>query len=238
MTDASDLVVIATQLELAVTAFKDAANQPGPVHELVQWITDQVRYRRLANKAHLLMRAAEKIRASGLPSHAVEDRLLRDVLEDGSLADDEAMAERWANLLAQGAVSDSAHPAFSTILGELSSEEAAMIEAMFLSLEGEAAGEFESSYSVSGFAPAFFVDRNLTSPWRYPVATTNLSRLRVAQLMGHYPGGGSSVYHPTMHEPLSSSIQLTYFGLRFVSACRPPTRNDTAVLRLIRQEDL
>jgi hypothetical protein len=48
----TDLVVIASQLEPAVTAFKNAAHQPGPVAEIVEWITDQIRYRRFANKAN------------------------------------------------------------------------------------------------------------------------------------------------------------------------------------------
>ena len=49
------------------------------------------------------MRAAEKIRATGLPTNAVEDRLLRAVLEEGGFVDDETMRERWAQLLANAA---------------------------------------------------------------------------------------------------------------------------------------
>lgn len=232
----TDLAVIATQLEPAVTAFKAAANQPGPVAEIVEWITDQIRYRRLPNKAKLLMRAADKIKASGLPAHAVPDRILRDVLEDGSLEDDESMQERWANLLAHGAVADDPHPAFAGILSELSAEEASMLEAMFGALDREASGAGLHA-SVTGFMPAFFVEGGLTDEWRYPVASTNLSRLQLVQVMGHYPGGGSSVYHATLHQPLSSSIQLTYFGLKFVAACLPPTPGEHAALKLLRLDD-
>jgi Abortive infection alpha len=233
----SELALIASQLEPAVTAFKAAANQPGPVAEIVEWITDQIRYRRLPHKANLLMSAAHKIKASGLPAHAVPDRTLRDVLEDGSLEDDESMQERWANLLAHGAVSEDSHPAFPGILRELSSEEASMLEAMFVNLEAEASGAATQFHSHTGFNPSFFVDAGITDAWRYPVASTNLSRLQLAQVMGHYPGGGSSVYQTTLHQPLSSSIQPTYFGLTFVAACLPPIRGGHAVLTLQRYED-
>jgi hypothetical protein len=88
------------ELEPAVEAFAEATGLLGPVRELTAWATDLIRYRRAPHQAKLLIRAAEKIKASGLPSSAVSDRLLRAVLEDGAMEDDEAMQERWANLLA------------------------------------------------------------------------------------------------------------------------------------------
>lgn len=88
------------ELEPAVQAFAEATGAFGPVREFTAWATDLIRYRRAPHQAKLLMRAAEKIKASGLPPSAVEDKLLRAVLEDGAVEDDEGMQERWANLLA------------------------------------------------------------------------------------------------------------------------------------------
>lgn len=95
----------AAELEPAVEAFAEATGSLEPVREATGWITDLIRYRRLPHQAKLLMKAAEKVKATGLPPSAVSDKFLRAVLEDGPIEDDEDMQERWANLLANAATS-------------------------------------------------------------------------------------------------------------------------------------
>jgi hypothetical protein len=93
----------AAELEPAVEAFAEATGALEPVRESTGWLGDVIRYRREAHLAKVLMKAAEKVKASGLPAHAVRDKLLRAVVEDGSMEDDEGMQERWAALLANAA---------------------------------------------------------------------------------------------------------------------------------------
>lgn len=75
------------------------------------------------------MKAAEKIRETGLPSHAVSDKTLRAILEEGPLEDDESMQNRWENLLANAFVGQEGivRIAFPKILSELEPGEAALL---------------------------------------------------------------------------------------------------------------
>jgi hypothetical protein len=126
----------AEELEPAVQAFAEAAGLFGPVREFALWATDLIRYRRAPHQAKLLMRAAEKIKASGLPPSAVEDRLLRAVLEDGAMEDDEDMQERWANLLANASTgAANVKAAFPTILAELDPRDAQLLDAVFVAFD-------------------------------------------------------------------------------------------------------
>jgi len=120
------------ELEPAVQAFAEATGALGPVRELAAWATDLIRYRRAPYQAKLLMRAAEKIKASGLPPSAVEDRLLRAVLEDGAMEDDEGMQERWANLLANASTgSANVRAAFPRMLSELDPADALLLDTVY-----------------------------------------------------------------------------------------------------------
>jgi hypothetical protein len=126
----------AEELEPALQAFAEATGLLGPVRELALWATDLIRYRRAPYQARLLMRAAEKIKASRLPPSAVEDKLLRAVLEDGAMEDDEDMQERWANLLANaGTGAATVKAAFPTILAELDPLDAELLDAVFDALD-------------------------------------------------------------------------------------------------------
>jgi hypothetical protein len=126
----------AEELEPAVQAFAEAAGLFGPVREFALRATDLIRYRRAPHQAKLLMRAAEKIKASGLPPSAVEDRLLRAVLEDGAMEDDEDMQERWANLLANASIgAANMKAAFPTILAELDPRDAQLLDAVFVAFD-------------------------------------------------------------------------------------------------------
>jgi len=124
------------ELEPAVQAFVEATGLLGPVREFAAWATDLIRYRRAPHQAKLLLRAAEKIKQSGLPPQAVEDRLLRAVLEDGAMEDDADMQERWASLLAKAGTSSArVHAAFPRMLSEMEPHEAALLEAVSQAFE-------------------------------------------------------------------------------------------------------
>ena len=222
MTDDVVLAARAAQeLQPAVQQFAAAIGRTGPVSELVDWLTDLIHYRRAPHKATLLMEAAEKIAATGLPTRAVEDRLLRAVMEDGALEDDRSMQTRWANLLANAAIADRMlpHVAFPEILKQLTPTEASMLEAMYLEL-GRAVEGASNRHPLEGFPIAFFNEALGVQPFDYATASANLVRLE----LGIRTGANLPPYvtHLATHAVLSKPIQLTQFGAAFVQACRPP----------------
>jgi hypothetical protein len=181
------------ELEPAVEAFAEATGLLGPVRELTAWATDLIRYRRAPHQAKLLIRAAEKIKTSGLPPSAVSDRLLRAVLEEGSMEDDEAMQERWANLLANaGTGSPIARDAFGKVLSELEPEDAAILDRAFEGMQTEPVGPLQFRDGTADF-----------------VALDNLARLGLADYNESYP---LSIVEVT----------VTAWGQTFVQACRAP----------------
>jgi len=102
----------------------------GPVKELSDWVTSFIHYRRQPALARVVTQAAEKIQQAGLPVAAVSDRLLRELLEGGSIEDDEAMQELWANLLANAMTegSPTVRRAFPRILRDLEPSDVATLE--------------------------------------------------------------------------------------------------------------
>jgi hypothetical protein len=240
VTKVSDELVVATraahELEPAVREFAAAVGRSGPVHELLAWISEEIRYRREPRKAQLLLKAAEKIRASGAPARAVDDRLLRAVLEEGSFEDDDAMQDRWARLLANAVIGSRApHVAFPGILAQLEPAEARMLDAMHRALDDEIQARANSNHALDGFDPSFFLEHAGVDRWAYPTASGNLVRLRLAETIGrneHPP-----VVHSATHRALSVAIQLTYLGAEFVVACLPAdTPSAVTMLQLLVRE--
>jgi len=219
-----DLVALsrsAQELEPAVREFASAVGRLGPVQELVQWIADEIRYRREPRKAAILIAAAEQVRRSGLPARAVEDRLLRTVLEEGSLEDHPDMRDRWSNLLANDLISDSkTHVAFPGLLAQISPVEARMLDAMYNAMVDELAGRDRRGSWFHGFAPVFFVERVGLSLKQYPTAAKNLDRVGLADKTGWMHG--PTVLRGAGYERISDAINLSHFGAEFVLACSPP----------------
>lgn len=230
-----DVVVAARaaqELQPAVQQFVAAIGRTGPISELVDWLTDLIHYRRAPHKAKLLMDAAEKIAATGLPTRAVEDRLLRAVMEEGALEDDSSMQARWANLLANAAVAERAtpHVAFPELLKQLEPGEASMLDAMYQELGRVVAGKSDF-LPLGGFPIRFFADELDVQPIEYATASANLVRLQLAMRTG--ANDPPYVTHVPTHTLLSKPIQLTQFGAAFVDACRPPDAEPLAVSAIL-----
>ncbi len=154
------------------------------------------------------MKAAEKIRASGLPPSAVSDKLLRAVLEDGPLEDDEDMQERWANLLANAFTGreGSVRIAFPKILSELEPEEAMLLD------------EFASRTSSKSFLKK---KHSVEEPGEggHRPAIDNLVRLGLLNFTRTLPTTLGSI---SDDNATITGVQLTRLGWDFVQACREP----------------
>jgi hypothetical protein len=217
-----DLAARAVQEVLpAVEDFAEATGLTGPVRELAGWLTDLIRYRRAPHQAKLLIDAAAKIRASGLPSCAVSDKFLRAVLESGSLEDDLSMQTRWASLLANACTDPNTaqRVAFAEVLRQLEPIEAQMLDRLV-----EAWAPFGDAARV-GESSAYYTLEHASSQVQNEIGISddgldNLERLGLIRF--------AAKNSPTIKdmEELSALLRAlvvpTAFGIGFVRACRIP----------------
>lgn len=201
----------ASELEPAVEAFAEATGLLDPVREVTAWVTDLIRYRRLPHQAKLLVDAAEKIKASGLPPSAVEDKFLKAVMEEGPFEDDSSMQERWSNLLANAAISNDGHLkiAFPKILSELEPEEAALLDYL------------AQQTSDKSFRTKKFSASEPGSGEQLP-ELDNLNRLGLIHYVRYMPATWDSI---SDENATISGFRFTGLGWEFVQACRNPARD-------------
>jgi abortive infection alpha-like protein len=206
----------AAELEPAVEALAEATGALQPVRETTGWLADLIRYRRMAHQAKVLMKTAEKIRASGLPSAAVSDKLLRVVMEEAPMEDDADMQDRWANLLANAMTQRSAdvRVAFPAILKELEPSEAALLD------------EWVSAASASSFLVKTFSPRKPGSG-ELRKELDNLIRLNLIRAVEKMPTTFDAVSNS---EAKITGVRVTRLGWEFVTACQVPTPSDAGDL--------
>lgn len=195
----------AAELEPAVEAFAEATGALEPVREATGWLGDTIRYRREAHLAKFLMKAAEKVKASELPAHAVRDKLLRAVVEDGSMEDDAGIQGRWATLLANAATDtdDKIKLVYPKILAELEPKEALLLERLWEKTPNPAEEPFET------------VGYETTNDLVDVPELYNLSRLGVLQLVRSI----HSNFGEDVSDGALAGVQLTELGWEFVKAC-------------------
>lgn len=197
----------AAELEPAVEAFAEATGALEPVREATGWLGDTIRYRREVHLAKVLMKAAEKVKASGLPAYAVRDKLLRAVVEDGSMEDDEGMQERWAALLANTATDndDKIKLAYPTILAELEPKEALLLDRLWEKTPNPAEELFET------------VGSETTSDLVDTAGLYNLERLGLLKWIW---STGTTWDELSNGQVSLKGVQLTELGWEFVKACK------------------
>lgn len=192
-----------------------------PLEQAVAIWTDKLRYRRWENQIVLAEKAKAYLEARGLkaPSRTIELYLALPLLEEASLADLEDLQNRWATLLANAA--DAAKPevrrAYVTILAELTSFDASILEKIF---------DADRAFMPSDDRPyaelwthrlpdevivstgEAFEPTNLRPD--VALALTNLGRLGLIDSVGAF--GGMATVH---------WVSMTELGRQFVAACRP-----------------
>ena len=186
----------------SVGALAEQSGALGPVRELSEWITSFIHYRRQPALARLLMRTAEKVRATGIPPRAVDDKRLRAILDGASMEDEPSMQERWENLLANALTTDeSAVPAsFAAILVELEPAEA-------FELDRLVEDQGRAPFSVGLLEPL--------ETRRFE----NLERLGLLGKVYEISVEGIPMAMPT---PIKYKLVVTQLGYELVTACRAP----------------
>jgi hypothetical protein len=205
----------------SVGALAEASGILGPVNELAEWVTSFIHYRRQPALAKQVMKAADKIQASGLPSAAVSDKLLRDLLEGGSMEDDPDMQERWANLLANAITVNppEVKTAFPKILRELDPVEAHLIDAMAVTVSTTEPFLRPSVFPQATVLGFIFGNHYGDIPFTIPPRDSdNLLRLGLLREVTGDPERSFTVGGA----PPILGYSFTALGWDFVNACRSP----------------
>jgi hypothetical protein len=214
-------------LELYGTAAGEVAAAvagTSPGREGLEWVADIIRGRRARTQIKVLTKVAAALDEAGLSANVVPNKVLVPLLEFAGLEDDddEEMLERWANLLVSAATApDRGHVAYPEILRQLESIEARMLDAMHDALDAEMSAKSSGTKRLDGFGPAWFGASLDLDPTAYVRAVPNLVRLQLARQLGG-PNDPPHVMTIATSDLLSSPIQLTFLGMAFVWACRPP----------------
>jgi hypothetical protein len=189
-------------------------------------ISDTVAYWRFKNKVNLVLKAKQFLEAKGIEPKALLPKTVLPILEAGSLETDDAMQDKWAALLAHAAgAPQTVSPAYPSILAELSSLDAQLLQ--FVYERGTSVGThpIRVSWMEALEAIGLSLPDGYSVPESYdlmsdnpPLATTihNLVRLKLIEtdLIQHV-GLNLDILNRT---PLT----LTPFGFLFVRCCTPP----------------
>lgn len=187
-------------IEAAMTVFVRESGALGPIRELSDWVSSFIHYRRQAALAKVVNEAAERVRELGLPIVAVQDKVLREVLEGASMEDDDDMRTRWANLLANTVTEpDGVKVAYPAILRQLDPVDAATLDRLGALAEG-----------YPRVLPVEPAERH---------SLDNLTRLG---LLRYTRATRASLTQIDDRYSTVNGITFTRMGFDFLEACQPP----------------
>jgi hypothetical protein len=180
----------------------------GPsTEQLGGWAGDVIGYQRWKTRVRILQKSEQLLLDAGVEAHEVPRSVLMPLLEAAGDEEDDAMADRFAALLANAA-SDSVRRSFPGILADLEPQDARILDHVFDGL-AQIAPELHPQVAVLKVAIASLLD--IPEP-EVAVSVDNLMRNRLVR--------PSSL---TLGDPSDSDgVRLTEFGIAFVRACRPP----------------
>jgi hypothetical protein len=195
----------------SIGALTDASGVLRPVREMADWVTSFIHYRRQPALAKQMMAAARKIRDAGIPIVAVEDKMLRAILEAASLEDDPSMQERWANLLAHACTDETqVPPAFPAILQQLEPIEAQLLDRLVEVRRPMLGHQLTYIEQVAG---------GEALQWRH---LDNLERLQVLGYQWQGPVNVPLPAAPAESPEWTLCLSETTLGSDFVQACAAP----------------
>jgi hypothetical protein len=181
---------------------------------------DQVRMYRYERQLKCVEKAERMATEAGVTPQAVPPKLLFPLLEGASFEENENLHDIWAALLANAASPENAEkvrPGFIAILKQMAPDEAALLKWVFEQRTGQNAGAFNVplpyeqllvAYDALGLAQR-------ADPFSYH---TCVQSLQSAQLIEARPDTDKAA------GPLTPPYSLTFRGLSFMFACRPPER--------------
>jgi hypothetical protein len=192
-----------------VAALADESGVLAVPREYAEYAVSRIHYRHYPKLVQRAIRAAEKIKASGLPRHAysaLDDPLLTAILEGAAEEEEPSLQERWENLIANALTEQSAivRRAFPHILRELDPRDAQVLQ----------------HYASETSDERVFVEKFTTMPGERDGALLgNLSRLG---LLAPLRQQGNSSRSILVGQDNIVGYVFTELGWAFVKACRAP----------------
>ena len=191
--------VLAPFSDLIKTLFGPAAEQYG-----LAWGESAYLFRR-KRLARLLEKASNQLAEAGTEPHAVRVLLLHDIVDRGSLEDNDNLQDMWATLLANAAGGKLVETAYVDFLKSLSFDEAVFLTMLLTGAMGDSA--------------TWHLD---------PAQCGNLKRLGliITEEEVSVPKVGSGLGVHTMRIEVGGAPEemcyLTDLGWAFINACVPP----------------
>lgn len=201
----------------------------GSVEQGLGIVEDKLRYMRWERQERMMLRAGELLASLGLqaPSRPVPMKIAIPIFQGASMEEDDSLQDRWAALLVNAANAQSGvevQPSFTAILGQLSTLDAQILDAVY-SVSVEAAqdrGIWTADLPKTARARTQ-EDDSANSRGEAPVISDevklsigNLVRLGCLKMASTWGGGETFI-----------AANQTVLGAAFVRACR--VKSGTAV---------
>ena len=228
--------VIKSSIE-AATGFLNKIVGPAS-EEIGNLLGEKIRFWRFKNAIETVLKAESYLKKRNLSPKQVNLKTLSQILEGSSLEEDKSMTERWAWLLANAASSESelsVPPSFPSVLRELSSNDAIILDKIYDIITGNIKGlhsyphaDMQGVYGRGVLGKHVFEDLNVTQ-MEFEIIIDNLRRLNLIYdilknmepiyQMG-FKTAQTRIEDPTIPYHLRCLIFLTHYGYYFVKACR------------------
>lgn len=191
---------------------------------------DRVKHWREMRQIDLALDTVARLKDKGISPKAVAPSLLFPILETGSLVDDANLREKWINLLARAASQEETtiHPAFPTILAQLSPAEVQVLDVIFDSEGGEITGLHINIIHLEGIVGHHWAQMELFATnfvrlgvWRTTPAV--LSTREIEEAFNRFSATSGKRKPKDSIELVHNDtvFEFTRLGTDFIMACRP-----------------
>jgi hypothetical protein len=205
----------------------------GPAaEEIGLTLQDSVRVYRAKRQYRLLYKVQESLADTGTTPRNVSMKVLLPSLEYASVEDDEDLHTMWANLLSNAA--DPSHdevlPSFPEILKQLTKPAATFLNGFYDFTRERMGGDAQVLYRcLFGEIGQLFFDLTRLGAEDLAITLDDLQRLRLIEKdpIVHIPSEDSRGLQLSLESTtatVTKSLVITFFGIKFVKACRRPTK--------------
>lgn len=217
---AHEIAKIAGPLAAAIPFTGIVRRMLGPAaDEVAEMWRDKVRLYRYERQLKCVEKAERMAQEAGYAPQAVPPKILFPLLEGASFEEDESLHDMWAALLANAASPENAEkvrPGFIATLKHLACDEAALLNWIFDQRTGLQAPSFNSPLSygdlMNSYTALGFVEKAGIDGIAFETCLQSLEAERLIEIM-------QGVIKPSVMTPRV----LTFRGLAFIYACRPPS---------------
>jgi hypothetical protein len=203
-------------VEAALKPFADLLEKlAGPAaEEIGLTIQDHFRAFRTKRQIRLFERTKEMLEEAGVDAQKVPLKLLKPLIESGSLEDNDSLQDRWAALLANAAnVSSNIHPAFPEILKQLDTTEVTYMDVLY---------EFYRDDHIAKMARRSNAIFSEVTAERLRKIRPEMSREELLAEVGLTIAGQNMTRLGLIVQPEALPNYISPLGRAFVRACRTP----------------